>query len=364
MSPRNSPEVSTLGQRRNEVRGPPRRPARPCRAAPCEASATIPLVADSEHLKAITTFMLRDARAIRKRKSLATREHQGITVRVDRPAGYVQRGEDEKGQAWTRTYQTDYGYIPGTHGGDGESLDVYLGPSEHAPLAYWISQRKQDGSFDEYKLMLGFHDRRAARSMWAAHTPEKFYGGIATTTVGMVKALLGLELSVRKAIEGVVEVDRDVHEVTEPVRKALSAVDVAHIAKADDELRYVLGVVLEPDRVDAQGDTIDAETIRKACWIYMTEFQNRGLQHEQLVNQAVKLVECWITKHDETFGERVLKAGTWLAGFHVPDDDIWAAVKEGRLTGLSIGGVSTKHDPESGAVMRPPPDQARFAPSR
>lgn len=320
-------------------------------------------MADTEHLKKITRTMLNDARDIRKRKSLDTKDFQGITVRIDRPAGFIQRGKDDAGNEWEREYKTDYGYIPGTTGGDGESLDVYLGPHTQSTLAYWVNQRKSDGSFDEYKLMLGFHDRRAARTMWAAHTPERFYGGIATTTVGMVKALLGLEpVSIMKALDDVVESPVAAADAPEPVRKALAAADVASIAKADDELRYVLGVVLEPDGVDAQGDTIDAETIRKACWVYMMEFQNRGLQHKQLVNQAVKLVECWITKREETYGSRTLKAGTWLAGYYIPDDDIWEAVKTGKLAGLSIGGVSTKHDPATGAVLKPPPDQARFAP--
>jgi hypothetical protein len=37
-----------------------------------------------------------------------------------------------------------------------------------------------------------------------------------------------------------------------------------------------------------------------------------------------------------------MKAGTWLVGYYIPDDDLWAKAKRGELTGLSIGGFAQK----------------------
>jgi hypothetical protein len=34
--------------------------------------------------------------------------------------------------------------------------------------------------------------------------------------------------------------------------------------------------------------------------------------------------------------------GTWLMGLRVNDDGLWADVKAGKLTGLSIGGFAKK----------------------
>jgi hypothetical protein len=231
---------------------------------------------------------------------LKTVDFQGLPVHVDRPRGFVQSGMDEKGQAWKRIYHVDYGYVPNTAGGDGESVDVYLGLDNEAKDAHWILQKKLDGTFDEYKVMLGFPDADMAKGMYLAHTPKKFLGGVATTSVAMMKALLGLhpsetlkalssfmagasvgEQMLREAwaIEKVLKEESDGwHVYSEDGSKHLGgpydskakAVErlrqveghkekslklVSALAKADPagEQRYLLGIVLEPEVVDAQG---------------------------------------------------------------------------------------------------------------
>jgi hypothetical protein len=135
----------------------------------------------------------REITRLQKGKVAHTLVVQGITVKVDRPKGHVQKGVDDAGNAWERTYKTDYGYIPGTEGGDGEGMDVYVGPDASSPLAHYVEQRKADGQFDEFKILLGFADRASARAMWEAHTPKRFFGGMGTVDTRMMKALLGLD---------------------------------------------------------------------------------------------------------------------------------------------------------------------------
>lgn len=132
------------------------------------------------------------ARQVQKRGSVKTANFQAIKLMIDRPQGTVQKGVDEHGTPWERTYKLDYGYIPGTHGGDGDGLDCYLGPDEHQPDAYWVSQQKLDGSFDEYKVMLGFPSAEAAKAAYLEHTPEKYFGSMSATSTDMMKALLGV----------------------------------------------------------------------------------------------------------------------------------------------------------------------------
>jgi hypothetical protein len=115
----------------------------------------------------------------------------------------------------------------------------------------------------------------------------------------------------------------------------------ADVIKESDE-RYVLGVVLEPDEVDSQGDTIAAAEIRQAAHKYMQDYGNVGLQHQTFVNGKVKILESYICPVDCVIGGQPVKAGTWLMAFRVLDDSIWTAVKEGLLTGLSIGGLGTR----------------------
>ncbi len=124
---------------------------------------------------------------------MKTVEFQGMKVRVDRPKGFVQTGRDRDGNAWRRVYKYDYGYLPRTQGGDGEGIDVFLGPDRGAEEAHWAVQKKDDGSFDEYKVFLGFADRAAARRAYLEHIPAKYLGPMLVMRVPLMRAMLGLD---------------------------------------------------------------------------------------------------------------------------------------------------------------------------
>ena len=110
--------------------------------------------------------------------------------------------------------------------------------------------------------------------------------------------------------------------------------------------RFVLGVVLEPltsvDEADAQGDIYDAATVKRAAHTYMERYQNVGLQHKEMVSDRVILVESYIAPVQMNLGGTVIKAGSWMMGLRIEDDEMWAAVKSGAITGLSIGGWATR----------------------
>lgn len=130
-----------------------------------------------------------------------TVEFEGMTVRVDRPKGFVMEGEDGSGKTWRRVYQYDYGFIPRTQGGDGDGLDVFLGPHEKdADDAYWVVQKKDDGSFDEYKVFLGFKSRADAKKAYEAHIPKKYFGGMIAMSVQMMRSMLGKDPSEKLAM--------------------------------------------------------------------------------------------------------------------------------------------------------------------
>jgi hypothetical protein len=120
-------------------------------------------------------------------------DFQGIPIHIDRPKGFTMHGQDEKGAPWSRTYQYDYGFIPKTTGGDGDGLDVFIGPDPDAHESYWAVQNKPDGNFDEYKIFLGFDNRDAATAAYRQHIPLKFLRGMVAVKVDMLKALLGID---------------------------------------------------------------------------------------------------------------------------------------------------------------------------
>lgn len=126
-------------------------------------------------------------------KAMRKTQHKGVPITIDRPKGYVQTGRDAEGKAWEREYKVDYGYIPRTKGGDGEGLDVFVGPNPDADTTYWIAQKKADGSFDEYKVIVGADTAEEAKKIYFDHVPEKYFGGMSEMSVEQMKALLNKE---------------------------------------------------------------------------------------------------------------------------------------------------------------------------
>ena len=112
----------------------------------------------------------------------------------------------------------------------------------------------------------------------------------------------------------------------------------------DDE-RYVLGVVLVPERVDAQGDVYSHEEVRQAAHRFMEEFGGLGLMHQLRVNDQVKVLESYLAPVDLQVGVVAVPKGTWLLAVRVQSDELWERVRAGELTGFSIGG-SARRVPE------------------
>jgi hypothetical protein len=117
----------------------------------------------------------------------------GLEVKIDRPKGFVQTGKDEKGETWERKYKYDYGYLARTKGGDGDGVDVFIGPDRKSKWAFWAVQKKHDGSFDEYKVFLGFPNRDAAIGAYKQHIPAKLLKSMLTVKLDMMKALMNIE---------------------------------------------------------------------------------------------------------------------------------------------------------------------------
>lgn len=118
-----------------------------------------------------------------------------------------------------------------------------------------------------------------------------------------------------------------------------------------DEERYVLGVVLEPETVDAQDDIYSAAAVRDAAHRFMEQYQNIGLMHRGVINGRVKILESYLAPTSFSLDGAQVRKGTWLLAVRVLDDELWAQIKSGDLTGLSIGG-SAARAPEPAASKR------------
>jgi hypothetical protein len=65
-------------------------------------------------------------------------------------------------------------------------------PTRTRAEAYWARQIKDDGSFDEYKVFLGFTSREAAIGAFRDHIPVKLLDGMVSMRLDMMKAMLGM----------------------------------------------------------------------------------------------------------------------------------------------------------------------------
>ncbi|REJ18650.1 MAG: structural protein [Caldibacillus debilis] len=122
-------------------------------------------------------------------------------------------------------------------------------------------------------------------------------------------------------------------------QKAAAAELTAPVVLKQDEKQIVYGPVLVPDEPDYDNDVVSAEKIEEVAHKFMLQYGNIDLMHS--LNNVGKVVESYILPMDwQVNDELLIPKGTWMMGVKVLDDETWEMVKEGKLTGFSIMGVS------------------------
>ncbi len=116
---------------------------------------------------------------------------QGLKVDIENAKGSVREGTNADGSKWKTVFKVPYGYIRGTKGADGEEVDAYVGPEKAAPNAFVVHQKKDDGSYDEDTVMLGFLRRADAKKAILQHYDDpKYVGGIHAVPMERLKKIL------------------------------------------------------------------------------------------------------------------------------------------------------------------------------
>lgn len=115
-------------------------------------------------------------------------------------------------------------------------------------------------------------------------------------------------------------------------------------AKAGDEsdpFGFVLAPILVPEVTDLQGDIVSVEEIEKAAHGYMEDSQQGGFMHtEELGQDDAVLVESYLVRADSEIAGVVVSKGTWIGGWRVYNKSLRKLIREGKITGVSIGGAS------------------------
>ncbi len=122
----------------------------------------------------------------------------GYDITIENPKGSERSGTDVNGKPWSIVINNTYGYIRGTKGVDGDHIDVFLSDSPDSGNVYVVDQIKEDGSFDEHKVMFGFLSIEDAKSAYLSNYSPGWKGLGAITEVSKDEFKKWIDSSKRK----------------------------------------------------------------------------------------------------------------------------------------------------------------------
>ncbi len=146
-------------------------------------------------------------------------------------------------------------------------------------------------------------------------------------------------------IENYEEVDDEVvddEEVTDPMLQKVAEGDdprksLAVFFGMEEEQRVMYSVAMDSAGGEWTGGQWSPEHIIEAAHNYMINYQRVTFRHgPDIGKMKVAIVESFIAPVD--MPQFDIKAGSWIMGLKIFDDQLWKLVKEGYIVGLSVGG--------------------------
>lgn len=119
---------------------------------------------------------------------------------------------------------------------------------------------------------------------------------------------------------------------------------IIDVAKVDEDKHLVYGVVYEPCTEDSHGDMATATEIEKAAHLFLKEQRTTQVdkQHDLVADEGY-VAESWIIRAaDPILPDAAI--GAWAVAIKVENDETWALVKSGDITGISLYGYAQVED--------------------
>jgi hypothetical protein len=133
---------------------------------------------------------------------------QGMEIAIENAEGSTRSGTGKDGKTWSVTMPAHYGYLKGTQGKDKDHLDVYIGPKPNGMMVFVVNQKKEEGGFDEHKIMLGFSSKDEAIETYdrafSSGLGPKLRETVVSTTVDKLKEWIASG-NTKKPFDGIVE---------------------------------------------------------------------------------------------------------------------------------------------------------------
>jgi len=236
----------------------------------------------------------------------------------------------------------------GGHGGGGgkgkPTLQNSPGSKVSAAANAAGARANASGNKTEHMVASSMHQAAAHANakyptIAAHHTAQAAHHAAHTKSIKGDVAEVDLEKALADAFASIADDESGDDAVVAEVSKRV--VRIGKKTEKGDE-HYVLGIVLEPEVVDAQNDIYSADEIRNTAHEFMQKYRTIGLMHKGGINDKVKILESYIAPCDFEADGQPVKAGTWVMAVKVLDEDLWKACKSGELTGFSIGGSAVR----------------------
>lgn len=118
----------------------------------------------------------------------------------------------------------------------------------------------------------------------------------------------------------------------------------------NDEQMIATDVVYAPYELDAHGEWMSEDTIKKACDSFNTQWDagtiKMNLFHLKNTDD-IKLIKSYILDEDTQYGDQTITKGTWVAEYQFLDENLWKLKKAGVIGGLSLCGGCHRIKPET-----------------
>ena len=105
-----------------------------------------------------------------------------------------------------------------------------------------------------------------------------------------------------------------------------------------NEATYVTGVVIANGVPDSDGDCLDKKEIKTIFTKYIN--RDTDVMHTRIKNEGVKVLANWITETDTELNGKLVPSGSWMATFAITNEELLKSIKDGSISGLSLGSVS------------------------
>ncbi len=122
---------------------------------------------------------------------------------------------------------------------------------------------------------------------------------------------------------------------------------IVPLRKSDVEGKFY-GVVVEANLPDSQGDIFSPAEIETMSHNFMREYALSKAEHSPDVQHSgrdagAELLENYVAPMDMVLGGEPVTKSSWVQAWQINDPLVKAEVDEGKLTGLSLEGIGTRH---------------------